>query len=55
MDELRVRKDWTDKKGNILFKANVPYYPKGEDTVNNKRYLVYDCELKGEEILIPIE
>lgn len=30
MDELRVRKDWIDKKGNILFKADVPYYPKGE-------------------------
>lgn len=54
MDMLVLNEDMKDREGNVLLKANTPYMPKCEDIVEGKKYLVYDSELEGEEVLIPV-
>lgn len=50
---LNLKKDMKDKHGNVLLKANTAYFPKGEEVIKGKKYLIYDSEIKNEEILIP--
>ncbi|WP_156132766.1 hypothetical protein [Clostridium culturomicium] len=53
MNMLNLKKDMKDKHGNVLLKANTAYFPKGEEVIKGKKYLIYDSEIKNEEILIP--
>lgn len=54
MDILVLKEDKISSNGDVLFKANTPYMPKGEEILSGKRYLVYDSEIENQEVLLPI-